>query len=265
MANVLVTWGCKGLPDETMIVGAEAKSHDLKKGPRFRQDYFLTQYRKQCSRISICAGHAPIQPGKICEPHLDTQCRCWPGGPYFAGTFRQPEMRILSGYRRNMHGCWTCSKMEKEQEKRLRLMEYAKELSGCVTKMLIGFRCGDSSHHLTDADVKWSIKVLHTGFVFVGILEEWPLSVCLFHAMFGGHCHKREFENLHPGSVSNTYSFYRANISDFNNWADPFDGAVYEAARSIFFANLQKHSVSISTCQRKICRSVPEYFQSALV
>ena len=36
-------------------------------------------------------------------------------------------------------------------------------------------------------------KRVHEGFAFVGIAEEWDLSVCLFHEMFGGDCHAWDF------------------------------------------------------------------------
>ena len=38
-------------------------------------------------------------------------------------------------------------------------------------------------------------------FAFVGLTEEWDLSVCLFHRMFGGECHVREFLDVRPGST----------------------------------------------------------------
>ena len=36
-------------------------------------------------------------------------------------------------------------------------------------------------------------KRVREGFAFVGITEEWDLSACLFHEMFGGDCHAWDF------------------------------------------------------------------------
>ena len=39
---------------------------------------------------------------------------------------------------------------------------------------------------------------------FVGMTEAWDLSVCLFHAMFGGECLAVEFNNSRPSSELGT-------------------------------------------------------------
>ena len=42
-------------------------------------------------------------------------------------------------------------------------------------------------------------NVLRSHFLFVGIVEKWDMSVCLFHAMLGGSPAATQFKNIHPG------------------------------------------------------------------
>merc|ERR1719346_762493 len=70
------------------------------------------------------------------------------------------------------------------------------------------------------------------GFKFVGLTEQWDLSICLFHAMFGGECLQNEFRNMRP-SDNRT----REAATPFENFTDPYDGLVYSKVEQMFWAN----------------------------
>mmetsp|Transcript_109646 Transcript_109646/g.171466 ORF Transcript_109646/g.171466 Transcript_109646/m.171466 type:complete len:259 (+) Transcript_109646:3-779(+) len=63
-------------------------------------------------------------------------------------------------------------------------------VSGCQTKMLLGFECFDSSNstvelvHSIDGQLQ-ALEVLMSDFLFFGLTDEFSLSVDLYNAMFG--------------------------------------------------------------------------------
>jgi len=85
------------------------------------------------------------------------------------------------------------------------------------------------------------------GFMFVGITEEYDLSICLFHAMFGGQPLRAEFENVRP------------TLSDIHQEANPFEGCDDEADRLLhrevnktFWSRVAEYNVTRESCQAVI-------------
>jgi len=72
---------------------------------------------------------------------------------------------------------------------------------GCMTKMLLGYRCADDVP-LTPALAAKALRRLHHDLAFVGLTEEWDASVCLFHQMLGGHAREIEFLNYRAGKMT---------------------------------------------------------------
>ena len=101
---------------------------------------------------------------------------------------------------------------------------------------------------VTQADGVQAARRVREGFAFVGITEEWDLSICLFHKMFGGLCVFSEFQDIRPtfpGKSANT----DYNTSELMAWHDDIDEIVYEAALEVFHKNLVLYNVSHETCQ----------------
>lgn len=165
---------------------------------------------------------------------------------------RQPEQRIISGYNTRPNGfphSWP--KKLKGTSHMPSLKEYAEQQAGCAVKILTS---SDTSPCFTVEppsanDMEKAVVALHDNMAFVGITEEWDLSICLFHAMFGGKCHDSEFGNFHPGTnQSNQYD-----ITPLGGFHDAFDGRLYDEAQRIFNRNLDRYGVSHSTCP-SLCR-----------
>merc|ERR1740130_1700859 len=100
--------------------------------------------------------------------------------------------------------------------------------------MMNGIHCGKQVA-VTDDMVELALWRLSDGFAFVGLTEEWALSVCLFHAMFGGDCHEREFLNVRPGVKHADHENYDASVLE--GWVDPYDGALYAHTAKTFWEN----------------------------
>lgn len=90
-----------------------------------------------------------------------------------------------------------------------------------------------------------AINVLQDGFAFVGITEQWALSVCLFRVMFGGQCVASDLANTRPG-VNSSSSDY--DTSELYGWVDALDGPVYAEALQMFEDTLDVYGVDADMC-----------------
>merc|ERR1712032_1535715 len=108
----------------------------------------------------------------------------------FVTMMRQPEQRIISAFHHNRH---------EVIYKSLDLPTYGRTIAGCAVRLLNGLQCNGQMVNISSAMVRKATGRLENGFAFVGLIEEYALSVCLFHKMFGGQPEKREFLNIRPG------------------------------------------------------------------
>mmetsp|Transcript_73460 Transcript_73460/g.162502 ORF Transcript_73460/g.162502 Transcript_73460/m.162502 type:complete len:185 (-) Transcript_73460:111-665(-) len=180
---------------------------------------------------------------------------------------RQPEQRILSAYHRHVGpGELSLPHSWPEKEPPTNINEYLEQQKGCAVKLLTRqiSNSSDTTHPCmsrvspTVEDVTRAKQQLHVEMAFVGITEEYDLSVCLFHAMFGGKCHDEEFQNLRPGAFSLTHNDFGASLYDtgeLEGWHDEFDGPLYEEAKLIFQKNLDEYGVTYENCP-SLCSDV---------
>ncbi|CAJ1451940.1 unnamed protein product [Effrenium voratum] len=166
------------------------------------------------------------------------------------GMFRQPEQRLLSMYYDEQHNFFNYSFCGERSQPNPPLSVYKEMAAGMATLMLT-VDCDLVEHQFykfppcTRSMAEEAVRRV-SGFAFVGITEEWDLSVCLFHAMFGGSCHASEFENVRPGSKATENGYDTSVLEGFR---DEFDGMVYQEALRIFRRNLLQHNVSLASCQ----------------
>merc|ERR1719254_7702 len=98
---------------------------------------------------------------------------------------------------------------------------------GCTTKLLARAsteKCyGDPP---TSAEVQEAKTRLQTGFSFVGITDQWELSICLFSKMFNQTCRSEQFLNSRPtnSKTSPTYD-----VAELEGLRDPYDGQIFDA------------------------------------
>lgn len=165
----------------------------------------------------------------------------------FVALLRQPEQRLLSAYNDDsdllraepfISACAT----NRTPERILSLDEFKSKYAHWATGQIVG--------HLpaTLADVPVALQRLREGFAFVGLQEEWELSICLFHTKFGGPCRNLEFLDTRPTDrTAGNRSEYDTSILD--GWVDEIDGPVYAEAQHLFYDDLKRYGVSHETCQ----------------
>jgi len=174
-------------------------------------------------------------------------------GPAFAteagravAFFRQPEQRIISGFHHGMHSYPTAMMAGRAKPTP---PEYAKVVAGCMTRILTHHGtnpCGDK-HPPKKEQVDLAVQRVKADFAFVGITDEWELSVCLFHVMFGGRCCPFEMMNMRPGS-QHLGEDRKYDTSILEGFVDTYDGEVYKAARERFNTDVEKYGVTREKC-----------------
>jgi hypothetical protein len=224
--------------------------------------------------------HMPLSASTYTEFH----------GRIFA-MFREPARRIVSSYTDLLPG---------RVRQVISVREYAKHTSGTMTGMVTGeigvdgLHCQVTSRPVSSFDaehwngtrseidslfdnkclrsrcrcpirpnVSLAIERMREGFAFVGLLEEWELSVCLLHAKFGGRCVDVEFGDNRPtddlsrfrsekvredrlvAKVNATVLLARG--EEIVSPDDP-DVALYEVVRERFEREVREHGLTHERC-----------------
>ncbi|CAK0864788.1 unnamed protein product [Prorocentrum cordatum] len=155
---------------------------------------------------------------------------------------RQPEQRLISGYNHEGQMEWPFDTPAAS------LREYAEWMAGGTVRQLARGG-GHASGELpvpTAEEVSVAVGRLRDGFAFVGVTEQWDLSVCLFRAMFGGVCVASDFSNTRLGNASTGSSLY--DTSELYGFVDNYDGPVYAEALVLLSKGVELYGVDESKC-----------------
>jgi len=238
--NAVITYACDGLLDGNVFVPSEKPGNDnlemwLHTGIHFHQCRALANATERCGQ------HQPLTTDDTCVNWQRRQA---------VGMFRQPEQRILSAYyHTGIDGNAAPWGIDKTLSN-MSLDDYKTLQAGCATRMLTGDSCLPESHPtqpINNTVVDLAKERLRS-FAFVGLTEEWDLSVCLFSVMTGSSCHKRMFPNVRPGRKHESGRMY--DVRPLNGFKDIGDGMVYEEAKKIFYQQLDTYGVTLETCAR---------------
>ena len=234
--------------------------------PAFDIALNFTQYRREHPELrcpgllSPWAGHTPVRSHEL-------------GGNsrVLVGVFRKPAQRLLSGFHHREEGKpqmmiapgappgsrANMRRACRDDTPRGGAGCYARwpGIPGCATKMLLGHQCA-STHPITDADVAKAVRIVKEGFAYVGLLEHWATSVCLFHATFRGGAGRRrrqsstadnvELRLTHPGPLRAKHAGDAARGSftydekALRGFVDEADERVYKAASERFWADARR-------------------------
>lgn len=183
----------------------------------------------------------------------------------FFGFFRPPHKRVASAY------AWFQSEFALDHVPLPNATFYAQRARGTVARMLAGqadgHACNSGYAYAAQCDtvevpnLALALTRLHDGFAYVGLTEQWALSICLFHFRFGGPCRASEFDNSRPTSPHTTKMPWAKNYSRVVAAAveqvdDPWDSAVYVAAEARFKKDVRHHALTPDKCA-ELCPHAP--------
>lgn len=168
---------------------------------------------------------------------------------------RQPEQRMLS----HMHMEATSPNLALH----LGFDDFKEKFQGCAVKMLVrngwmSNTCGGAPPSQEEVD---EAVARINAFVFVGVVEKWDLSMCLFRKMFGGGCVGSDFLNARPGTMYDDKGSHEIDelegesmfkdypTDQFNGWYDHADHQLYNATSKKFEQLMQAHGVSEESCK----------------
>lgn len=126
-------------------------------------------------------------------------------------TIRQPQKRIISGFLHEFHDCsrmgahgYVYRDVIESGVFHAALEAYFHCVKGCSAKMLLGRRCGDPET-LTVADVLHAVQILKR-FSFVGVTEQWNLTVDAWKKNFHGSYSSAVYVNTRPATLHHLQS-----------------------------------------------------------
>lgn len=167
---------------------------------------------------------------------------------HFVALLRQPEQRLIAQYNFQLANPQWMLNYELGS-----LRDFAEVFQGCAVKMLARTNpyqahClwYESAPPTVDEDDRALLR-LQSGFAFVGLTEEWELSVCLFHTMFGGDCKIDELNDMRIGP-NRTGKQVPYEIAPLEGFTDVHDGKLYFEAVRIFESTLQHYGVTRPAC-----------------
>ena len=129
---------------------------------------------------------------------------------------------------------------------------------GCMTNMILGVH-GCMSGHIPRAGVCRAggctgiaeAKRRINQFLFVGIIDEWTLSTCLYNYLTTGYRHIYGVQLLNSRPTNGTNENRTAyNVNEIP--PDPADAEVYNFARERFWRDIEKNNITLESCSPAI-------------
>lgn len=164
----------------------------------------------------------------------------------FVGLFRRPDQRALSSF----HSFKT---QRIEQYRIYSEDKWAKLIEGTATKMLAGqefpieVQPFASSRSYIKPKLDLALSRLNEGFMFVGLLERYALSVCLFHTITESKCLRHDVDNMRKNDLRGDDDEWDTSV--LNGYTDPYDTVLYKAARDRFWKDVNDFKLTADHCQ----------------
>jgi hypothetical protein len=241
-----------------MACGSDINQTEIALDP----DWFLTKHQAECNRsrfLKFESGHDALK----LKDAADVE--------HVVMMVRNPAQRVLSGYYHDLHDCWelrrqfNCKVRDNGEFKcdgddlsadfrfvrnpnLISPVEYGKCVENCTANMLTGRDCGASG----EVDVQHAMGIVNK-IGFVGLAEEWGLSMCLWHRRFGGRLLNVELENAKQGIQSASMSWIgRHDEQLLGDWRPAADTLVYNAAVRRFWEEVSTYGIDRSLCESEM-------------
>lgn len=155
--------------------------------------------------------------------------------------FRLPRQRAYSNY---LHLTYRYNETSLQNRINIPLIEFARkpQYMSQQAKLLLG-RHYRHRETVSLHDAHRAADLVVNLLPYVGLTEEFFLSVRLFHAVFGGMPSPEQFENIRPSIMRNSISlnkkpFFRYDEAEFGTWRDVADEIIYFAASYRFWRDV---------------------------
>lgn len=238
-------------------------------GAPARSVYTFAQHQRHSNRSMLQEARMPFA-GLITPEGFHEPLRWTAKDPHrdvggVVAIFRRPMQRLLSArsyMRRHRHCCgadWGLTRKRREQARAAasaRTFALLPGMRGCQTKMVLGYRCCDVAGGLIAGRIPRAVEFIERRMAFVGLLEQWERSVCLFHARFGGPLFAAELMDMRPTASASGGSATQYNESELDGVVDEADQAVYEAAVRRFERDVGEHAADVAHCLHHIRAAV---------
>lgn len=228
--NTLVTTVCTNWPQEA-VVGPE----DFSTINVFLQRWPLTQWCPE--GFAQDGDFAEGSHHGVNEPYLEDHAS------HLVGMFRHPKTRLVWAYT----GLHNGEELDKSGQL-MTVQDFIDSHAGCFTKTLTRGEkhpCKVGSSDATEEEASRALEALHV-FAFIGIYEHWELSVCLWHALYGGEMQRSELRPVDPPQQN---SFETS--KEFDSWRDPFDDLVYAEATRLFWLKVRQVNLDEDACAQR--------------
>jgi len=246
LGNMIAHYVNTSLPAEAVIPNCakEACSHVESNGQgqlEFQYRYPSEVWFNNC--LWIKDGRGPDRKDWFSHKELEEK-------PYeefkgrFVGLFRDPKQRAISSF-------YSFTKSREEQYKIFSKEKWARLIEGTATKMLAGQDFPIETEPLSSGrsyikpNLELAISRL-SGFMFIGLVEHFALSVCLFHKITDTKCATHDVDNMRK-SNKKTGKFW--DESELNGYVDPYDTALYLEAKKMFWNSVTDHNLTAWKCK----------------
>eukprot|EP00927_Polykrikos_kofoidii_P009968 TRINITY_DN1419_c0_g1_i1.p1 TRINITY_DN1419_c0_g1~~TRINITY_DN1419_c0_g1_i1.p1 ORF type:complete len:327 (-),score=47.70 TRINITY_DN1419_c0_g1_i1:55-1035(-) len=171
---------------------------------------------------------------------------------HWVGFFRQPVGRVRAAWYEFGHGKVELSTFaERVQGQQANMLSLGEKAWPKIKNEVEG---GVSSSAAEEPNVTLALERLDK-FAFVGLYEEYDLSVCLFHKVFGNECLRAEFLDSPSSKYAPVAQTERDELKILEKIPDSWDTSVYNRASQRFWSDVRKYNVSIDDC-RQACNDV---------
>lgn len=255
----IVRWGCPSISLHAVADLARQRernstAHSI---PLVRMVEKDLQLRRRCDHQRLMvpiAGHNPVQ-------------RCDPSR--LVTMLRDPMQRLAARALIVKKNSARAGESSETLTRRLRSLVEANR--GCYVRVLTGQKCATTADTVTARDIRrrlpFALKAMRS-FAFVGLVEQWHASICLFHAMISGKITlaNEEIQNWHEGPSQELKEqglydvdtvLQEAFEASEPSWLDDFrpDGKIYKGAEQQFSLNWQQNRrrlASMGSCSRPL-------------